>query len=409
MTVCSSFRYPLAFVFAVWGLTVWATPMALVAQDLLPLTEDAHISLLTISEGDQIHSYWGHNALRVYDPGRGLDRTFNYGTFQFDAYFVPNFLYGKLDYYLSVPPTPNALEHYRTFERRTVVERVLQLNQSQKDALFRFLVNNAQPENRVYRYNFLYDNCATRIRDALETTLGDAVTFAPEPDPQESFRTLFSRPVAHLPFLGLGINLILGMPTDKIASAREVVFLPPYLDAVFLNATIDVGEGPVPLVARTDTLVSITDVATDSTLPWADLLFWLVFGLFAWLTYRTMQRQVPFIRFGDGLLFFVIGCAGLLMVGLWFFTLHEVTTQNWNVLWAWPTHAVIAFFIWRRKRAAWLRYYMLGTAVLSLITLLGWFIWPQDLHSAVVPLCLTLALRGGWIGMRMSRQGEVAS
>lgn len=374
-----------------------------VAQSRLPLSDQAYISLLTISEGDQIHSYWGHNALRVVDPVRGFDRTFNYGTFQFDENFVPNFLYGKLDYFLSVPRTERALEVYRDYEKRNVVEHVLNLTTGQKEALFDFLLVNASDENKYYRYSFLYDNCATRIRDALETTLGEAVQFAPVPDPQVSFRTLYSDPVQHLPFLDLGINLILGQPTDLIASPREVIFLPAYLDSAFVNATIDVGAGPAPLIARTDTLVVFRS-SSKSSLPWAHLLFWGIFGVFGLVTFRGYKNGTTYIRFFDGLLFFIVGLAGVLMVGLWFFSLHDVTTDNWNALWAWPFHLIVAVFVWRKASAAWLGYYFLAAAALSLITLLGWFVWPQDLHTAIVPLLLTLTLRGGWIGMRLRKR-----
>src|SRR5690606_37538916 len=102
---------------------------------------------------------------------------------------VPRFAYGKLDYMLAVDRTADAITHY-LYEERPVVEQILNLDREQRTALFQFLANNARPENRTYRYDFLFDNCSTRIRDAFESTLGDAVTFPPFPAPRKSFRAL---------------------------------------------------------------------------------------------------------------------------------------------------------------------------------------------------------------------------
>ena len=56
-------------------------------------------------------------------------------------------------------------------EERTVWEQKLNLTEAQKLALINLLANDYKPENRTYLYNFLYNNCATKVRDNLEKTL----------------------------------------------------------------------------------------------------------------------------------------------------------------------------------------------------------------------------------------------
>ena len=89
------------------------------------------------------------------------------------------------------------------------------------------------------------------------------------------------------------------------------------------------------------------------------------------------------------------GLAGSIMFFLWFISEHAVTNYNWNLLWAWPTHLIAAVLVWRRAQYAWLRPYLGAAAGCALLTALGWAFWPQDLHPAVLPLTLLLAVRLG--------------
>ena len=126
--------------------------------------EQFQISLLTCDPGEQIYSSFGHSGIRVLDLTSGRDMVFNYGTFDFGApNFVLNFAGGRLDYYLSVSTYDRFMAEYEYFHR-SVREQVLNLNEQQKIELIRFLENNYLPENRAYRYDFFFDNCATRVR-----------------------------------------------------------------------------------------------------------------------------------------------------------------------------------------------------------------------------------------------------
>ena len=378
-------------------LAMLLVPTGAAAQSIPPLSDSAHVSMLTILPGEAVYSEFGHSAFRVHDPERGIDRVYNYGTFDFgDPFFVPKFVYGQLDYYLSVVPYDAAFRHYRSL-RRPIIEQRLRLTPDQRSALFRFLEVNARPENRTYRYDFLFDNCSTRIRDALEAAVGDAVQFTGQPDLNKSFRHLLDPWVADRPGLRLGFYLTLGTPADQIATPREVMFLPAHLMAAFDHATIQADGTAQPLTARTDTTLWFAGYeATERAVPWPRWLAWIGFVAGLGLTVRRARQNNRAPRRGvDATLLGLTGLAGAIMFFLWFISEHAVTNHNWNLLWAWPTHLVAAVLVRRRADATWLRPYFGAAAGAALLTAIGWTLWPQDLHAAVLPLTLLLAVRFG--------------
>ena len=353
--------------------------------------------MVTILPGDPVYSMFGHSALRVHDPALGVDRLYNYGTFDFsDPLFIPKFAYGHLRYFLSVVPYERALRAYEQ-QRRPVLEQTLNLTREQRTALFRFLQDNARPENRYYQYVFFFDNCSTRVRDALEQSLGNAVQFAAHPHPKASFRHLLDPYAASLPLVDLSFDLALGTPAERRPTPREVHFLPEYLLAAFSHATVDTRDTTRALVARTDTVQWIAGYeATPTAFDWPLAAGWLVLLLtLGWTGWQATTERRPGRR-GDALLLAVVGAIGVLACFLWFGATYEVTNDNWNLLWAWPTHLIAAaLLVWRPSMWG-LREYWTVTAFGALVVALGWGWWPQDLHAAVFPIVLAVGVRTGW-------------
>ena len=395
-----------AFLFALVGLC--SSPVG--AQAPERLSEEAQISLLTMLPGDEVYAAWGHSGIRVRDPAQDYDEVFNYGTFHFqDPLFLPKFVYGRLDYFLDTDPYADVLYAYRYY-RRPIIEQTLNLDATQRQALFDFLRWNARPENHTYRYDFLFDNCSTRIRDAFEDTLGPDVRFAPQPDPNQPFRALLEEPYLHgQPFLDLGFDLLLGVPTDRIATPREATFLPLYLMASFDHATITTDGKTRSLVARKDTVFWVEGRDTfEVTTPLPALLGWLVLLLGLAAIGLDYQKRRLTRHLFDVVLFAAVGVAGLLMAFMWFVSEHYVTNYNLNLLWAWPTHLALAFTLARRWHRRWVRGYLVATAAVALIALVGWAFWPQPLHPAVLPVVLLLALRSAWLAFGASRTSAFA-
>lgn len=354
-----------------------------------PVQDDLEISVITVYPGDQVYTTFGHSAFRVQDRQTGEDLLYNYGTFEFDAAFVPRFLYGKLDYYLSVVSFPRAFRYYRSAENRAVVEQTLDLTLPQARALRRFLRHNALPENRYYRYDFLYDNCSTRIVDALKIALEDSLQFEATGLGGASFRELLAPYMQDTPLLKTGTDLGLGLPVDRLATDEQAAFLPIGLLRLMDATRLD-GR---PLVARTDTLYWYPGAGSEETAwPWPPAIAWLLlFAGAAWSLRTDASRRGR--DWLDATLLFVVGIAGLILAFLWFVSLHYVTAPNLNLFWAWPTHLIAAYLIARGVPFARWRWYGYAVIAVTGVLLIGWAWWPQQLPPAAFPLALLVAVR----------------
>jgi len=397
------------FTLLLLGVLAWGRAGPSAAQPTR-LSAESEVSMVTILPGDPVYSMFGHSALRVHDPALGIDRLYNYGTFDFsDPLFIPKFAYGDLRYFLSVVPYRAALRAYEQ-QRRPVIEQRLNLTREQRTALFRFLQGNAQPENRYYQYVFFFDNCSTRVRDALEKALGDAVQFTDRPDPQRSFRHLLDPYAASLPLVDLSFDLALGTPADRQSTPREAHFLPEYLFGAFNHATIETRDTTRALVAHTDTTQWIEGYdATPTAFDWPLAAGWIALVLtLGWTGWQATAGRRPG-EYGDALLLTAVGLTGVLACFLWFVATYEVTEYNWNLLWAWPTHLIAAAVLLWRPSATGLRSYWVATALGVAVVAGGWPWWPQDLHAAVFPLVLAVGVRTGWRAMLPSGVRDTAS
>lgn len=364
------------------------------------LSADAKISMITILPGDATEELFGHSAIRVYDPQLNLDIIYNYGTFQFDQYFLPKFIYGELNYHLSVVRTSLALNYYK--ERgRPVIEQVLNFSPQQNREIYEFLRINSQEENRYYRYDFLFDNCSTRISDLLENVLGEDVRFKAEPDPGLTFREMIELYVDHKPGIDLGINLLLGREIDRVVTPRESWFLPDFLMEAFNHAIIIVDGEEQPLVGSTSTILNIEEYKKENTLPWASIFTWMIFLVGVAITVKNFNKNQVSERWFDLLLFGTTGFIGLLISFLWFISLHEVTVNNMHLFWAWPFHLIALPFLYQGKKLAKpINIYFLLYAISCLIILVGWLEWSQSLHVSIIPVLLLLIIRSLWFSVK---------
>ncbi len=364
------------------------------------LSDSAQVSLLTIGSGEAVYSLWGHSALRIYDPIQGLDIAYNYGTFDFDdtARFVARFAYGRLDYLL-------ARQHYTALvasswhgEGRAVVEQVLNLNGSQRNALFAYLENNARPENRVYRYNYFSDNCSTRIRDVLEEVLADPMLFRAGAAPPASFRQLMRRYLARRPLLDLAMNLALGLPADAVATGRQRLFLPLELMRAAGDATVQKDGRLTGLVTRTNSVYGSLSALPPRAL-WVHILAWTLCVLVLALTAHNSGAW----RFADAALLAAAGFAGLSLFLLWFASLHAAAAPNLNVAWAWPTHLFVAWKVLRGTAPVWHRFYLYTAAASSVSVAVSAMLLPAHFPSALIPLLLLFACRCAAMAHRSSQ------
>ena len=202
------------------------------------LSDKATISVLTCGPGSELYSAFGHSAFRVHDPILQLDKVYNYGTFDFNApNFYFNFAKGKLIYQLSTSSFIRFIREYQ-YENRWVKAQELNLTTADAQKVYDFLENNAKPQNKYYRYDFFYNNCATKLETIIQQVLKNKVNFSYNYiKTNKTHRDLIADYTHNFKWAKFGIDLALGSVIDKKAKKKDYNFLPAYIFKTFKHAT----------------------------------------------------------------------------------------------------------------------------------------------------------------------------
>ena len=349
------------------------------------------VSLLTGAPGQDLYSYFGHTAIRVIDSARGTDLVYNYGVFDFNTpNFYLKFLQGKLLYQLDVNSWKATLREYQ-FTGRRLTEQQLNLDPQSKEDLLQFLEINYRPENRYYLYDFFHDNCATRVRDALEQALGDDLHY---PSPTTSgptwvpstYRDYLHEILAPHPWTVFGIDLVLGMPADQVMDFRDEMFLPDDLSTNLSQATLNgrplTGTPLEILPARIESASTVPLLIRPVSV--CALLTILCFLSVWWNT----VKWPPLL---DTLLAVASGLGGMLIIGLWFATDHNAVKENWNILFLNPVFLISGISGVRSSR-----FLNHATGIAGGIALTAGCLaplLPQDIHPGAAILGIGIGLR----------------
>lgn len=353
-------------------------------------TDSSHlrISLITCGPGEDLYSIWGHSGIRVTDTTTHSDRVFNYGTFDFyDPDFYIKFVEGgeQMQYFLSIENFQSFLSSYIE-ERRSITEQVLNLSGEEKVELYKALIENAKDANRFYRYDFLFDNCATRIRDIIKKHSDTSLVTHQILDKQLTFRDLIYVDLnrSGMYWSKFGIDILLGSRLDKVAKNEQVMFLPVNLAKGFDSTYL---QSKKLVKSKTELYHSSISEGNKSLFtPFvAFTILLLLFVLAAFVKRKSILVSLDF------LLFFSTGLLGILLIFMWTATDHALCKDNYNLLWALPTHAIAAFFI--RSKKSWTKKYWVVTSVINILVLLCWFFLPQHLNTGLIPLLILLAWR----------------
>jgi hypothetical protein len=378
-------------------------PQAIQAQTMVqkqavpPATEDSiRFSLLTCGAGEEIYSLFGHTAIRYENFTRGIDAVFNYGIFSFNTpNFILRFTLGETDYQLGVTSYKQFAYEY-TWTGRDVWQQTLNLNAEEKKKLLALLEENYLPQNRIYRYNFFYDNCATRPRDQIERAVQGTLEYA---DDMTSFQTGISfRDIVHQYTIGhswarFGIDLCLGSQADKDITRRQMMFAPFYLKDFLAKAQLKNAQGMErPLVSSEDHIIQspqqTSTEETPSPLQTAFLLFTIVTIATAYGIYRRKSLWLL-----DLLLFLAAGVAGCILAFLASFSQHPAVSPNYLLFLFHPLHLLCLPWMIKRVRKKEKSIYMWANIIVLTFFTLLWGIIPQEFNLAVLPLALSLWIR----------------
>ena len=356
--------------------------------------DSIRLSLLTCAPGEEIYSLFGHTAIRYENPSQGVDVVFNYGLFSFDT---PNFIFrfslGETDYQLGATNYSHFAGEYAFFGR-SVWQQTLNLTNEEKIELIRLLQENHRPENRVYRYNFFYDNCATRPRDKIEESIAGKVIYPTEPqDGSRSFRDIVHQYCKGHPWARFGIDLCIGSEADQPITQRQMMFAPFYLMNSFAGAQIKNDSIQRPLTEASELIVDATPEEDESGwIPTPLQCALLLFILTAGATIYGIRRRTGLWGV-DLFLFGAAGIVGCVLAFLALFSEHPAVSSNFLLLVFHPGQLLfLPYIIYcvRKGKKCW--YLTLNLVVLTLFIVLFPLI-PQRFDFAVVPLALCLLIR----------------
>jgi len=372
----------------------------------IQLSEDSEISVMTMGAYQpELYSAFGHTAIRVFDPQNNMDYVYNYGVFDFNQKnFYLNFAKGKMIYKLGMA----YYEPFRDFyisQDRDVREQVLNLTQDQRQAVFAYLQNNHRPANRDYLYNYVYDNCASKIPDVLNAVVGDKLTYNESyMQPGKTIRDLMHDYLTYQPWGAWAIDIGLGAQIDKVADAKEFMFLPDYVLKALEAATIRTAGGQEALVKEMRVVYTSKNAPEEPGLFTPLNFFVLLFFVGGIITHRNMKSGKR-TRWFDGLLFGFAGFAGIWLAFLWIGTAH-LSKWNYDLLWAVPFHFMAVFALRKKSWVAFNHWYFKLTAVLHGLVLLSWGFLPEPMHMALVPFTLLLLIRAVYISYDLRRKAS---
>ncbi|WP_420147036.1 DUF4105 domain-containing protein, partial [Spirosoma sp.] len=290
-----------------------------VSQTLSPSSK---VSLITYGPGDDdISSAFGHTEIRIIDPLLGIDRDYSYGGFDYRAdYFILKFLRGTLPYFLSVHNLYQVIYYYQQ-NNRSIREQQLNLSLAQRQQLFAALEKNYLPENRLYRYKFYYDNCATRPRDMIVEACKDSLTIPSRSRMTgKSYRDLMNDYLNEQPWYQLGMNLAIGQPADEQTDGWRAMYLPDQVHDQFARATLRQANGQsIPLVQGEQTIFAAQKLFRQQV-PFLfdpDVVFLILGVAVALFTIRRYVVAGKVDRWLDRFLFGVSGFLGWFLLVLW--------------------------------------------------------------------------------------------
>ena len=358
-----------------------------IAQDFdLSEMDSVEIGLITCSPHEEIYSLYGHTALRYHDLKRGIDGVYNWGVFDYTKpHFALRFIFGLTDYELGVAPTLPFCQYYAEWGSQ-VTEHILNLTRVEKWNIRNALIENSKRENRVYRYNFFYDNCSTRPRDIIERNMEGGLVYQPREGYEPTYREMLHQHNSRHQWTAFGIDLLLGIKADAKTNREEQEFLPNNLRQDFDHAYVMRDGRREPLVKECRVLVPAGIQMSQSDFLVSPFIFFAIIFIFtAILSLIEYFKKTQFIWF-DTLLMLLTGLPGIVLV-LMIFSEHPTTSINLQILLLNPLALLFIWPVWKGRKTKWFT-----INAICLIAFLIGSLW-QDYAEGTIFLASCLLLR----------------
>lgn len=330
-------------------------------------TAPVRVGVMTMQPGEIFWERFGHNAI-VIDTGNSR-LSYNFGFFDpSEPGFVGNFMQGKMNYLLAALPLADDLSYYRKAGRGVSIQW-LDLNPQQRRRIQQRLEYLARPENARYRYDYFTNNCATQVRDVLNSAM-DGALHGPMSASSlgNSYRSETVRLAWPAKWMAMGFDLGLGPQADKPLSRWQDAFIPMNLADSLRTIRLDSAR---PLVSSEEVLLPSRISPPPRELPqWQLPAIGMGAGLA--LLFWLLQRYRANAANGLMLLFWSLaGTLGSVMLLLWLFTAHRFAFANENLLLLSPLAWLPVVFYFRRHAPRGRKAYALAVKAVALMAVLA--------------------------------------
>ncbi|AEF81960.1 DUF4105 domain-containing protein [Leadbettera azotonutricia] len=304
------------------------------------------IKFAVMGPGDELYFWWGHIGIIIEDYKTNRSRFYDWGVFSFEnTNFYSNFAMGRLIYACAASSPSWNLQNYIE-NNRDITIYTLDLPADKKEQVREFAEWSILPENKDYFYHHFKDNCATRVRDIFDMATDGAfkARYGDAPG-RYTLRQHVRRHTWFNPFFDWFLNFLMGRNIDQPMTIWEEMFLPAEIGAHAAEFSYTGSDGIerkfVSSVEKLNTAVGRPAVLDVPRLQWPrELVFGCVLALVlgVLLFFKNRENQVASIIWTglQGALGLFFGISGLVLFFMTFFTNHDYTFHNLNVLYINP-------------------------------------------------------------------------
>lgn len=279
----------------------------------LEIKADTEVRLITIGPGDAFWSAYGHTAIAIDD------KVYGFGYFSFeDEGLVRSFIANQMYYDIGVSDFNQELE-LAEWQNRTFIVQKLNVSSAAKRQMADYLEWHNLPENQSYLYDYFVNNCATKIRDILDEAWQGSIK---DKFNQLTDQSYFSQtfPAKKQAMMNFGIILGYGWSAYQQRTAWELMAFPVFLQSQMSLLPVDeISKAKIYYQSNEDN--GLYSWLQTHWFLWVYVMV-ILLGLSCKLTRKLTSRYVFVSQF----------ILGLVIAYFWFFSGHEITQWNFNIL-----------------------------------------------------------------------------
>jgi hypothetical protein len=308
------------------------------------------------------------------------------------------------------------------YTNRSVWVQELDLTPAERLAVRDYIVWNARPENRYYRYDYYLDNCSTRVRDLIDRAVGGQLKQAMASRlTNTTYRFHTQRSFQFDPAVALGTNIGLGEVADRRISEWEESFLPARLMDHIRDVRVRDSSGAVHPLVKAERQLFRANGPREPRQPPDEMVRNLAIGLAIAVVLGLLARGAAAGRRAARIAFTTLatiwtavnGILGVLLIVGWSATRHVFMARNENLLQFDVLSLALAVLLpLAVARARAVRAARTLSIVIAAIAFVGFAMqilpWFNQVNGEVIALTLPAHLALAWCVLALTLAPETA-